>query len=72
MGALIMGNLSQPFGQTRSYEYPDHKGCLIELTQGQDHSHFAERIKISIDSLVKMSEFFIRILNSKQRKVRSD
>lgn len=50
------------FGLSRSNDYPDHKVSLIELTPGQENGHFVEKIKKSIDSLIKTSEYFRNIL----------
>lgn len=44
------------FGQSRSYDYPDYKLSLIEVTPGQEQGHLAERIKMGIDKLVRTSQ----------------
>lgn len=50
------------FGQARSYDYPDYKVGLIELTPGQEQEHLVEKIKESIERLIKTSEPLINFV----------
>jgi hypothetical protein len=50
------------FGQSRSYDYPDYKVSLIEVTPGQEQGQLAERIKTGIDKLIRTSQSILRIL----------
>ncbi|SMQ81250.1 PD-(D/E)XK nuclease superfamily protein [Bacillus sp. OV166] len=51
------------YGTTGSKEYPDHKVSLIELTPGLDHTYFVEKLKLSIDKLVKRSKTIMEFLD---------
>jgi hypothetical protein len=50
------------FGPSRVHEYTDHKLSLIELTPGQNHSLLTEKIKDSIDRIVKTYESIVNIM----------
>ena len=51
------------FGQSRSYDYPDYKVCLIEVTPGQVQGHLVKKIKESIDRLIITSEQLIDLVD---------
>ncbi|WP_284035659.1 DUF2357 domain-containing protein [Neobacillus sp. 114] len=47
------------FGASRSYEYPDHKVCLVEMTPGQSNDLLVDKIREGIDRLLKTSELIM-------------
>lgn len=53
------------FGQSRSYDYPDYKVSLIEVTPGQEQRHLTERIKAAIEKLVRTSQTILEILDNR-------
>ena len=51
------------YGTDRTFDFPDHKLSLMELTPGGDNSYFAGKVKQAIDKLVQRSEQLIGFLD---------
>ncbi|WP_462411706.1 DUF2357 domain-containing protein [Neobacillus sp. Marseille-QA0830] len=50
------------YGAANVHEYPDHKLSVIGLTPGQENTHFAERIKTSLEKIINRGSMILDLL----------
>ncbi|WP_042463147.1 DUF2357 domain-containing protein [Neobacillus dielmonensis] len=50
------------YGTANTHEYPDHKLSLIGLTPGGENTHFAERLKASLERIFEKGSMILDLL----------